>query len=379
MKKALRNLIDKITVGDVDSFEVGRYYEIDKVALYIQSLRNELHELQNILQNERKKTEYLLSSMSEGFVILDNQRNILFCNNSAYKFFTCKNSPETIYNLTRNKNLLDAVQSALDGHSSTFEVKLKKRVVNAYIRPSRAPDTPGVTMLLIDITSEKRLKVQKRDLFSNASHELKTPITSIIGFSEMLNKDMIKDENEKKTTTQRIETEAKRMSVLIDDMLTISQLETNKRRELTSFDFSKVAREAINTLLPRTTDIKINDNLENIQCYADKHQIYNLCVNLIDNAIKYNIPSGNVKVTLIKKDGCAVFSVSDTGIGISLENQSRVFERFFRAEHSRRIAGTGLGLSIVKHIVVIHNGEISLKSNERSGTTIAVKLPILTE
>ncbi|MCL2545826.1 MAG: PAS domain-containing sensor histidine kinase, partial [Oscillospiraceae bacterium] len=344
----------------------------------IQMLHRALSATQKSLQKEQAKANYILSSMSEGFVLLDKQKNILLCNNSAQEFFACPNQPETIYNLTRHKKLLTAIDNAgSGGQSSILDVKLTRHA-KVYVRPSRAAgNTSGVTMLLVDMTAEKELETKKRDFFTNASHELKTPITSIIGFSEMLNQNLIKGEDEKKAAMQRIEAEAKRMSGLINDILTISRLESDGKRNLAQFDFSDVAREAIDALAPQAVGIEINADLTPLICRADKRQLYDLCVNLIENAVKYNKPNGDVFVSAAKKGGNLVFTVKDTGIGIPAEYQTRIFERFFRVDEMRQIAGTGLGLSIVKHIVGSYNGNISLQSCNNAGTEIVVMLPLL--
>ncbi|MDR1892787.1 MAG: hypothetical protein LBQ48_07245 [Oscillospiraceae bacterium] len=361
------------------------YYEIDKMMNTLFELLQKITDSNTKLQGEREKVDYILSNMAEGFILLDGDMNILLCNNSARGFFSCKNNIglESIYHLTRNQSIISAVRSALnDGRSSMFDLKLKEGLIaNIYISPSITTESEtGATMLIVDMTAEKQLEQQKRDFFSNASHELKTPITSILGFSEMLNKDMVKSERERTAIMSRIETEAKRMSELIGDILTISKLESNgARREYTDVNFSEVIREAVSAVSPvyDGTAIEINMDLDQIFYRADQRQIYELCVNLIENAVKYNKPDGKVTISLKAEKNHAVLTVEDTGIGIPPEYQARVFERFFRVDYGRdkKIGGTGLGLSIVKHIVNIYGGKITLQSNRDGGTVITVSLP----
>ena len=386
--KPLENMIDSLSIHEYDRLVEYKspYYEIDKIMQTLHELLQRITYSNTKLQEEREKVEYILSNMAEGFVLVDSKRDILLCNNSAKEFFSCFDDikMKNIYNLTRSLVINNALQSAIENeHATVFDMELKAGlIVNIYISPSKtAENETGATMLIVDISAEKQLEQQKRDFFSNASHELKTPITSIIGFSEMLNKGMVKGEQEKTEIMSRIETEAKRMSELIGDILTVSKLESNiEQREYIDVKFNEVVREAVNAVSPIKDDttIEINMDLEDVLYRADKRQIYELCINLIENAVKYNRKDGKVDVSLKTENGNVVLQVKDTGIGIPLEYQSRVFERFYRVDYGRnkKIGGTGLGLSIVKHIVSIYDGKISLQSIKDNGTTVLVSLPI---
>ena len=385
--KPLENMVDALSAHEYDKLTNYKspYYEIDKMMNTLQELLQRIMDSNMRLQDEREKVDYILSNMAEGFVLVDNKKNILLCNNSAREYFSCKKETilENLYTLTRNKSIETALQSAIQNEQSTvFDMEIKDGlIVNVYISPSRAAKNEiGATMLIVDMTAEKQLEQHKRDFFSNASHELKTPITSIIGFSEMLNKDMVKSEREKAEIMGRIETEAKRMSELIGDILTISNLESNgEQKAYTDVNFGEVIREAVAAVSPikNDTTIEINTELDDVLYRADKRQIYELCVNLIENAVKYNKPGGSVDVALKLENKNVILTVKDTGIGIPPEYQSRVFERFYRVDYGRdkKIGGTGLGLSIVKHIVSIYGGTISLQSKKDNGTTIIITLP----
>ena len=397
----LEKVVDALSVQEYEELHTYKspYYEIDKMMLSIQALLQKIADSNKKLRDEREKVNYILSNMAEGFVLLDSNKNILLCNNSAREFFSCGNdlNLENIYHLTRNKNIIDAIQMAIDNEqSSMFDMKLREGLItNIYISPSMTMNLGGsvkseigVTMLIVDMTAERQLEQQKRDFFSNASHELKTPITSILGFSEMLNKGIVKNDSEKNDIMNRIETETKRLSELVNDILTISKLESNLHNNehlsgYTDFNFIEVIHEAADSISPvkDNTTIEISMDLENILYCANRRQIYELCVNLIENAVKYNKPDGKVYVFLKKEDQNVVLTVKDTGIGIPPEYQARVFERFFRVDYGRdkKIGGTGLGLSIVKHIVSIYGGKISLQSKKDEGTVIMVTLPGLNE
>ncbi len=384
--RPLEQMVDALSVHEYDKLSDYKspYYEIDKMMHTLRELLRKITDSNLRLREEREKVDYILSNMAEGFILLDGQKNVLLCNTSAREFFSGADGPKpkSIYHLTRNQTIINAVQSALDsGQSSVFDLKIREDlIVNVYISPMAAGSEAGVTVLLVDMTAEKQLLQQKRDFFSNASHELKTPITSILGFSEMLDKGIVADEDEKSDVIKRIETEAKRLSELIGDILTISKLESGgEHMEYADMELSGIVKEAVNAVSPLkdNTAIEIETELEEVSYRADRRQIYELLVNLIENAVKYNKPGGRVFVSLKAENGGAVLTVRDTGIGISPEYQARVFERFFRVDYGRdkKVGGTGLGLSIVKHIVSLYGGKISLKSKKGEGTSVTVFLP----
>lgn len=386
--KPLENMVDSLSLHEYEKLAYSKspYYEIDKIIQSLQELLQRVTDSNIQLQDERQKLDYILSNMAEGFVLVDNSKNILLCNNSARDFFGMKNDSQfkNIYSLTRNQTIINALQRAIENkQSSIFDIVLKDGlIVNVFISSAKTTENKnGATMLMVDMTAEKHLEQQKRDFFSNASHELKTPITSIIGFSEMINKNLVKSDAEKDEIMGRIETEAKRMSELIQDILSISKLESkNEQREYVDINFSEIIREAVAAISPMKDDstIEINMDLDNLIYRGDRRQLYELCVNLIENAVKYNKADGKVDISLKNDKKNLIFTVKDSGIGIALEYQARVFERFYRVDYGRnkKTGGSGLGLSIVKHIVNIYGGSLSLQSKKDKGTTIVVSLPL---
>ena len=366
------------------------YQEVDKIMQSFEPLLQQISESRQSLLLEQEKINHILSNMAEGFILIDHNENILLCNYSAKNFFNCKHDvvAQNILTLVNDKSINMAVDKALTKEqSSMFEMWLHENLIlNVYVSPtgknSLRTAEAGATLLFVDVTSEKQLEKQKRDFFSNASHELKTPITSILGFSEMINQQIIKTEGEKNQVLKRIETEARRMSELINNLLMISNLESkNMASEHTDFNLKEVLQEAALSVSPINNNetIQIELNASDVIVYANKRQLYELCVNLIENAVKYNKPGGKVFIELKAKKYHAILKVKDTGIGIPTEQQGRVFERFFRVDYGRdkKVGGSGLGLSIVKHIVNLYNGEISLRSKKDVGTTIGISLPIV--
>ena len=368
------------------------YQEVNQIMQSIEPLLQQISESHQSLLIEQEKTNHILSNMAEGFVLIDHNENILLCNHSVKAFFDCKEDvlSQNLLTLFNDKSINVAVERALGKEqSSIFEMWIREDLIlNVYISPTgknpHKTNESGATLLFVDVTNEKQLEKQKRDFFSNASHELKTPITSILGFSEMINQNIIQTEEEKTKVLKRIETEARRMSELINNLLMISKLESkNTPPEYTYFNLNEVIQEAISSVSPINNNEPIDISFDphhahNMTVYANKQQLYEMCVNLIENAVKYNKPGGKVEVELKAKKYNAVLKVKDTGIGIPPEHQTRVFERFFRVDSGRdkKVGGSGLGLSIVKHIVNLYQGEISLRSKKGIGTTIQISLPI---
>jgi two-component system phosphate regulon sensor histidine kinase PhoR len=387
--KPLEKMVDALAAHDYEKLALynSPYYEIDKMMRTLKELLQKNNNTKMKLHDERDKVKYILSNMAEGFVLLDGDMNILLCNNSARAFFDCDaHTPQNIYVLTRNQTVLSALQlAANEGQSAVFDISLSEDTTcNIYVSPAKTDaNQSGATMLIVDTTAQKKLEEQKRDFFSNASHELKTPVTSILGFSEMLSKGLVRGAAERDEIIGRIEAQAKRMSALIDDILSISRLESGAaQKEYTQFNFADLVKEAAAAVTPlkNETEIEIILSTEDVLFFADRRQMYALCVNLTENAVKYNKPHGKVWITLRTEDGHILFSVKDSGIGIPQKYHARVFARFFRVDYGRdkKIGGTGLGLSIVKHIVGLYGGKIALTSKEGAGTEIIVTLPCST-
>lgn len=229
------------------------------------------------------------------------------------------------------------------------------------------------------IETLKETEKIRREFTANVSHELKTPLTSINGFAEMIETGMAKDDDIKKSAAI-IRKEGNRLLGLIDSIIKLSQLDdVSIKREFSSIDMFSIAQFVCSNLYLKAQEKNISLNIvgENTIINGNQRMIEDLIFNLVDNAIKYNKIDGKVDIGIYSNDKWGIFKISDTGIGIPLENQDRIFERFYRVDksRSRKVNGTGLGLSLVKHTVEHHGGKISLSSIEGKGTNIEVKLP----
>ena len=338
---------------------------------------------------ERRRITYLLNNMNEGLVVLDRSGKILIANRSACSFFGASGNPEgsNLLRLTHIPRIVEAAHNASEkGRPETFDLPSgdESKILQLFVSPVTGEESGeadgGVILLATDVTAVRRAEQIRSEFVANASHELKTPLTSIKGFAELMESGIITDSQKTNEYLSLIRTETERMIVLINDILKLSELEsisedTGKAR----VSLIAVARRAAESLAVQaagknvTVTVSGDDGIVN----ANADRMTQLVLNLLDNAVKYNREGGSVAVTVRQNIGSVVLTVSDTGVGIPPEATDRVFERFYRVDksRSRKMGGTGLGLSIVKHIVGLYKGKIDLKSVVGEGTTIEISLP----
>ncbi|GHV37133.1 sensor histidine kinase [Clostridia bacterium] len=378
----LEKAADDIAAGNYGAL-VGGYYEVEKITHKIKSLLDKISKSRRETAAERYKIEYILSGMPEGFVLLDDNKKIQLAGESAKKIFRCEAdvAGRDISVLTRNAKIAEGVHKAVTENSlGIFDLNIDDTVYSVRVSPVSEGDfgAGGATILLVDVTAERKAQSLRSEFFTNASHELKTPITSIMGFSQMLENGLA-DAEKSAEICARISAESQRMSNLIADILTISRLENGaEAAETEVVDLGDVAQGVSDALSfqAREANVTVTLDCAEVSVNANRQQMHDLLSNLVGNAIKYNVPGGSVVVSVQPQNRGAVITVSDTGIGIAPAAQSRIFERFYRANASgKTVAGTGLGLAIVKHIVGGMGGEIALESAVGKGTRITVILP----
>ncbi|GHV56124.1 sensor histidine kinase [Synergistales bacterium] len=380
----LEKAADDIAAGSYDVLAGGGYYEVEKITDRIKTLLDKINNSRQETAAEKNKIEYILSGMPEGFVLLDANKKIQLAGDSAKKIFRRESdiAGRDISVLTRNAKIAESVHKAVTENSfGIFDLNIDDAVYSVRVSPVSEGEfgASGVTILLVDVTAERKAQSLRSEFFTNASHELKTPITSIMGFSQMLENGLA-DTQKSAEICARISAESQRMSNLIADILTISRLESETAAaETESVDLGEAARGVSDALAfqAREANVAVTLDCGAVYVNANREQMYNLLNNLVDNAIKYNVPNGTVNVSAQSQKRGAVLTVADTGIGIASAAQGRIFERFYRAsaERGKTVAGTGLGLAIVKHIVSGLSGEIALESAPGKGTRITVVLP----
>lgn len=383
----LEQFTEQITAGNYETISSDSgYYEIDKITVRIHEFLRKIKRTQEETQLQNENIHYILSNIKEGFILLDHSSNIVLINKSALSIFQVESNLTggNLMELTRNRQLMEAVADAVEGHvDSLFEVEAADTIFSVHVSPldGQYVDSKqsGATVLLIDVGAERLSQQQRSEFFTNASHELKTPITTLMGLSEMLGSGTLPEEK-KEQIYHRIHIETKRMNNLIGDILTISRLESGMTQDIVErLNIAAIAREVVQAQEPfaNEKEVTLSYSGKDVFIMANARRIRDLLSNLTDNAIKYNKPGGSVQIEISSDRWNAIATVKDTGIGIAKSDQNRVFERFYRADSgaARLIKGTGLGLSIVKHIVNSYNGSVKLTSTLGIGTEIVVMIP----
>ena len=336
------------------------------------------------LELKQKQDEFLAvtSNMSEGLVLLNAGGMILSINNAALNILGADKScvGEDILTVNRSLEMQKLLEQAKNGSRSETKLCLSGREYQLDASPIISKgNTGGVALLLFDITEQENAEQLRREFTANVSHELKTPLHSISGCAELMKNGLVKPEDTARFAGQ-IYSEAQRLIHLVEDIIHLSRLDEgaeDMQRE--RIDLYALSGSVMDSLGNEAKENKVSLELCGGPAYVwgvrqlVSGMIYNLC----DNAIKYNKENGSVKLTVSSEGDYAVLKVSDTGIGIPPEHQSRVFERFYRVDksHSKEVGGTGLGLSIVKHSAMVHNAKIDLQSTPGKGTSITVRFP----
>ena len=385
VSKPLQQVTDeirKIQDGDYSSpLKVYEYDEITQIASAAHNLAQKIKLTMEEIVTERNKAQYVLNNMSEGLVLCDKNGYVSSMNKVANVVLGCGNVPigKHIVNYTRNVDVINGVADAYNkGKTVTFDFDAPDgRIISANITRATENSDIGVIMVLIDVTTDRETQKLRQEFFSNASHELKTPITSIQGYSELLTSGMEYPPEQKKEFLLRIKKEAQNMTTLINDILMISRLEAGTTvQSKNEFDISLMLDEILLSAKPMIDEqkLKVVCNCPSIIINAEYKRIYELFNNVIINAVKYNKPEGSVNINVNCAGKKLHFNVKDTGIGIPDVSQQRVFERFYRVDkgRSKKIGGTGLGLAIVKHIVNYYKGTVTLRSKLGEGTEIDI-------
>ena len=336
------------------------------------------------LELRQKQDEFLAvtSNMSEGLVLLNAGGTILSINNAALNILGADKScvGEDILTVNRSLEMQKLLEQAKEGNRSETKLCLSGREYQLDASPIiGGGNTRGVALLLFDITERENAEQLRREFTANVSHELKTPLHSISGCAELMKNGMVRPEDTARFAGQ-IYSEAQRLIHLVEDIIHLSRLDEgaeDMQRE--RIDLYALSGSVIDCLGNEAKENKVSLELCGGPAYVwgVRQLVSGMVYNLCDNAIKYNRENGSVKLTVSCEGEYSVLNVSDTGIGIPPEHQSRVFERFYRVDksHSKEVGGTGLGLSIVKHSAMVHNAKIDLQSTAGKGTSITVRFP----
>lgn len=379
-----RQITAPINALNLDSpFENDIYDELSSLLLRIDHQNKEIKSKMREITEKQREFNAVTENMQEGLILLSHKGSILSINASAAAIFDTDikgNIGRHILSVNRSVSMQNVFKETIKGGNSQALLTIKNRHYQLLGNQVVTKDgSLGAVIVTFDVTEKQNAEHSRREFTANVSHELKTPLTSILGFAEIMKDGMTKPED-MRGFVGRIYSEAGRLLALIDDILELSQLdEQAKLPQKERIDLFALAEDVLNRLKPMAEKVGVNTSIkgEHIAVTGYRKILDEIAYNLCDNAIKYNVEGGSVDVTIDQKDGKPVVTVRDTGIGIPAGHQSHIFERFYRVDKSRskEIGGTGLGLAIVKHGAMLHDIIIDMKSKENTGTTFVLTFP----
>lgn len=361
--------------------ENDTYEELAPLLRRMEHQRRQIDRQMGELRQRSEEFDQITGSMNEGLVLLDEAGAILSINPAARRLLDADGDcvGQDFLTVDRDVTMSDALrQAAEQGHSEFRGERNGREYQFDVTRIQTEGRTAGTVLLVFDVTERAFAERNRREFTANVSHELKTPLQGIIGSAELLENGMVKQEDVPRFVGH-IRAEAQRLVTLIGDIIRLSQLDEGEPMPTEPVELLVVAREVAENLrsAAETRNVTVEVTGTPATVSGVRRLLYEIVLNLCDNAIKYNTEGGRVEVEVAQDGGTAAVTVRDTGIGIPPEHQSRVFERFYRVDksHSKASGGTGLGLSIVKHAVQYHHGVIQLKSEVGKGTEIRVTFP----
>ncbi|MGN0552882.1 MAG: ATP-binding protein [Oscillospiraceae bacterium] len=370
-----RSIIKPINELDLELPSEAPYPELapltDKLSAQHETIEQQLRDAQ------RSKEEFKLitENMSEGFVVTDINTSVLTYNTAASKILGIDKGQGSVL-----ADFCDAAEKAVKGSPAENELRIGDKIYRLIANPVYDEEKIiGAVIVILDVTERSERERLRREFTSNVSHELKTPLTSISGFAELMMSGGTPDETVM-DFSKSIYDEAQRLITLVNDIIKISRLDDGSvEYDKENIDLYELSQEIVKRIKPQSDKMKLKVTLEGEHaCIFGVRKILDeLIFNLCDNAVKYNRTDGTVDINISKENGRTVLSVADSGVGIPLSAQDRVFERFYRVDSSRSkaLGGTGLGLSIVKHGAIYHGADIKLESEENIGTKITVSFP----
>ena len=369
-------------IGKLDPENPGTeapYEELVPLLARIRQQQRTIRRQEEALGQTRRDFAAITENMGESFLLLDRRLNVLSRNVSASYLLPAPESGGTD-NLNRcgcPEEIVRASERALAGRRTELTLQMRERFYYVIATPVFSENQiTGAVVIALDTTEREQREALRREFSANVSHELKTPLTSISGFAELLKNGMVPPERVDEFAAD-IYKESQRLIALVDDIIELSRLEEDTAApETATVDLYALAEETLDTLRPAAEKRNVSLTLcgGSAEVHGVRAALQELIYNLCDNAVKYNRLGGSVTVTTETTAAETVLSVADTGIGIPYEHQNRVFERFYRVDksHSRNLGGTGLGLSIVKHAAAMHKARLELWSEPGTGTKITV-------
>ena len=381
-KRASLNRVKPLNNLDLnDPLSNDVYEELSPLLRHMAQQNKQIALQMDELSRSQNEFNAITSNMSEGLIVLNKDGVVVSLNTAARKIFEAEEDSigKDFLTIDRTPEISRAIKETLSGKKQELEYEKNGRNYDLCINQIVEKDEViGVLLLAIDNTEKIQAEQNRREFTANVSHELKTPLQSIIGSADLIESGLVKPEDMPRFIGH-IKTDAARLVSLVSDIIRLSQLDENTEMNWENVDALSVAKEALEMVGPiaESRNISLTIKGEPAPLTSVHKLLYDIIYNLCDNAVKYNNEGGFVKVNVKTAGDKVQVAVSDNGVGIAPADQSRVFERFYRVDksHSRESGGTGLGLSIVKHAVAYLKGSISLESTLGKGTTITVSFP----
>lgn len=359
------------------------YPEINEIIHEMNEINLETMKHLSDIESYRLQLDKILDEIKQGVMLFNHNEELIYFNKDITLFLglTDEAIGKPAYYQIRDYQIKEAIHQAIEKHEHVvFDAKIDQRVleIKVFYIAVRYESKANASVLVIckDVSAERAVEQMKRDFFSHASHELKSPLTAIRGHAELIEHQLVKGDDIFKSAKSIVK-QTETMTALVEDMLMLSRLENLKEKQYVNVNLSSLLNGVMDQLMPYATQrhMQLMKKDQSITMFCDPIDMQKLFKNLIENAIKYSEENKKVEITLKTEDNRIIFRVKDQGFGISKENQQRVFERFYRVDKGRLDGGTGLGLAIVKHIVMKYEGEIDLESTLSKGTSITVRLP----
>lgn len=358
--------------------ENDAYEEISPLLRRIARHQKEVTEREVMIEQRQSEFDTIISKIKEGMILLDNNCRIISINQAAQDILqtdqTCLG--KDMLQIIRNLSLNNWLEKGLQGRKQEGILQLDDAHYKVMVRPIQSEDkVTGLALLFFDVTEQLQAEQLRREFTANVSHELKTPLHLISGYSEMLANDVVAQKDVPQFA-EKIHSESQRMIQLVEDIIKLSHLDESEELAMEPVNLYQISEEVLESLSAKANERHINLHLLGQPAYISGNHalIHSLIYNLCDNAIVYNRDKGDVTVGITSNEDDIVLTVQDTGVGIAKDEQERIFERFYRVDKSRskKLGGTGLGLSIVKHAVNQHHADIKVESQLGLGTKMTV-------
>jgi two-component system phosphate regulon sensor histidine kinase PhoR len=363
-----------------------------RIGLRLEKVSEDLGQLNKQIAKRESGMQTIFSAMHDALLVVDSNRHVILANEAFRKLFALPEISEgtPLLEIVRDATLDGVIADAFGGgHPVRSELALDGSLVEVDVVATRnnTGEITGVLVLFHDITELKKIDQVRRDFVANVSHELRTPLSILSGYIETLLDTPETSREELSRILRVMERHSKRLDLLVDDLLTLAQLESaNPNLQLANLDLSSFFGEIIRDWEKKLANkqlklvVRVPSDLPTIR--VDRVRLQEALYNLLDNAVKYSREHGEITLVARRRDQQIVLSVSDNGIGIGKDDLPRIFERFYRVDKARShdsVRGTGLGLAIVKHIAQLHGGHVEAESETEKGTTIRVVLPVVTQ